>query len=129
MTEKTKIQATIDAMTTAFAAHDIDGIMKTYEPDAVVVGQPETPISGVVSLREMFAGFLALEPKFTFINHEIFVAGDIALHLNNWTMTGAAPDGANVEMVGLSAVVLRKQKDGKWLMVIDNPFGDFLLKK
>jgi len=129
MTDKASIQATIDAMTTAFSAHDIDTIMTTYEPNAVVVGQPETPISGTQALRDMFAGFIAINPQFNFIAHEIVVAGDIALHLNNWNMTGTAPDGTKIEQGGLSVVVLRKQADGKWLMVIDNPYGDFLLQK
>ena len=34
------VQSTIDAMTGAFARGDVAGILATYEPGAVVLGQP-----------------------------------------------------------------------------------------
>ncbi|NGO56158.1 YybH family protein, partial [Allomesorhizobium camelthorni] len=79
MNDHARIQSTIDAMTSAFARGDIDGVMATYEPDAVVVGQPGKPVSGTPALREMFAGFIALNPKFTFTSQDIVQAKDIAL--------------------------------------------------
>lgn len=57
--QKAKILSTIDTMTNAFHKGDIDGIMRTYEPGAVVVGKPGAPISGTPALRAMFAGFIA----------------------------------------------------------------------
>lgn len=123
------IQSTIDTMTSAFAAHDIDGVMATYEPGAVVVGEPGAPVSGTPALRDLFMQFVALDPKFTFIDHEIIQSGDIALHLNTWRMEGRDPNGSVIEQGGLSVVVLRKQPDGRWLMVIDHPYGDSLLKE
>lgn len=114
-------------MTSAFHEGDLDGIMKTYEPGAVVLGEPNTPLSGQEPLRSMFAGFIAAKARFTFAAHEVTVAGDIALHLTPWKMTGVAPDGSAIAASGLSVAVLRQQKNGDWLMVIDNPFGDALL--
>jgi uncharacterized protein (TIGR02246 family) len=124
-----KIQSTIDAMTSAFAAGDIDRILSTYESGAVVVGEPGMPVTGMPALREMFERFVALDPKFTFIDHEVVEAGDIALHLNTWKMEGRLADGTPVEQGGLSVVVLRKQVDGRWLMVIDHPYGDHIMKQ
>jgi uncharacterized protein (TIGR02246 family) len=129
MKQTTRIQATVDTMTSAFGRGDIDGIMGTYEPGAVVVGEPGVPISGTQALRAMFAGFIAVNPTFTFLDHEIIEAGDIALHSSTWRMTGNAPDGSPVEQGGLSVVVLRRQANGDWLMVIDNPYGDQILKR
>jgi ketosteroid isomerase-like protein len=126
---KAAILSTIDAMTTAFHQGDIDGIMQTYEPGAVVVGEPGTPISGTPALRALFAGFIAAKARFTFLGHEVIQAEDLALHLTPWRMAGVAPDGTAVEASGLSVAVLRRQPDGRWLMVIDDPFGDTLLKE
>lgn len=129
MDHKEAILSTIDAMTTAFHKGDIDGIMRTYEPGAVVVGEPGTPITGTPALRAMFAGFIAAKAHFTFLGHEVIQAEDVALHLTPWRMAGVAPDGTAVEASGLSVAVLRRQPDGRWLMVIDDPFGDALLKQ
>ena len=127
--EHSQIQLTIDTMTTAFSARNIEGILATYEPNAVVVGQPGKPVTGTPALRELFKQFMALDPKFTFTSQEVVQAGDIALHFNTWKMSGKSPEGTTVEQGGLSVVVLRKQPDGRWLMVIDNPFGDNILLK
>jgi ketosteroid isomerase-like protein len=127
--QKAKILSTIDTMTDAFHQGDIDGIMRTYEPGAVVIGQPGAPISGTPALRAMFAGFVAAKARFTFLGHEVIQAEDIALHLTPWRMAGVAPDGTAVAASGLSVAVLRRQPDGTWLMVIDDPFGDALLNQ
>jgi uncharacterized protein (TIGR02246 family) len=127
--ELAKIQSTIDTNNAAVSARDIEGILATYEANAVLVGQPGMPAMGTPALRESFKQFLALGPKLTVTSHEVVQAGDIALHSYTWKMSGKAPDGAPVEQGGLSVVVLRKQSDGRWLMVIDNPFGDHLLRK
>jgi ketosteroid isomerase-like protein len=129
MSQTERIQQTIDTMTNAFGKGDIDGVMRTYEDGAVVVAQPGVPLTGTPALRAMFGQFVALSPKFTFLDHEIVEAGDLALHLNAWRMSGVAPDGSVVEQGGLSVVVLRRQPSGAWLMVIDDPFGDWILKR
>jgi uncharacterized protein (TIGR02246 family) len=127
--ETAAIQATIDAMTSAFGRGDLDGILRTYEPDAVVADQPGSFAQGSPALRALFGQFLSLKPTFRFLEHEVIQAGDLALHLNVWNMRGTAPDGAAVEQGGLSVVVLRRQPDGRWLMVIDDPFGHAILDR
>jgi len=59
---------------------------------------------------------------------EVFASGDIALHIAPWKMTGQAPDGTPFDQNGLSVAVFRRQADGAWKMVIDNPNGDALLE-
>ena len=60
---------------------------------------------------------------------ETIEAGDLERHLSKWRMTGVAPDGSAVGQGGLSVVVLRRQPSGEWLIVIDDPFGDWILTR
>ncbi|MEQ9813911.1 MAG: SgcJ/EcaC family oxidoreductase [Azospirillaceae bacterium] len=122
--DQTAILETISAMTTAFAAGDIEGVMATYEPSAVVIAQPGQPVTGDADLRAMFAEFVASGVNFTYDAHEVVVAGDVGLHLMSWT----AP-GPNGPMTALSVAVLRRQPDGSWRMVIDHPFGDGVMQQ
>lgn len=122
------ILSTIVTMTDAFHKGDITGILRAYERGAVVVPEPGKPVDGEAALREMFAKFIAVKPRFTYTGHEVVRAGDLALHLAPWVMTGVAPDGTTVEDRGLSVAVLRRQADGRWLLVIDEPHGDALLR-
>lgn len=123
------IAATVLNMTDAFNRGDIPAILSTYEPGAVVVGEPGRPLQGEAALRGMFAEFIALKPSFSYSGHEVVMAGELALHISPWRMTGTGPDGVPMEQRGLSLAVLRRQADGRWLMVIDQPHGDALLRQ
>jgi uncharacterized protein (TIGR02246 family) len=124
-----QIQTTIDTNNKAVAAGDMEAILATYEATATMVPKPGIAVSGTPALREAFKQFLAVNPHISIINQDLVQSGDIALHSYTWKMSGQTPDGHPIEQNGFSLVVLRKQPDGKWLMVIDNPFGDALLKK
>src|SRR6184192_3443065 len=97
--------STIDQMTKAFHQGNIDGIMATYEPGAVVISEPGRPLSGTAALRAMFAGFVAAKARFTFSGHEVVQSDDIALHLTPWRMAGVAPDETPITANGLSVAV------------------------
>ena len=68
-------------------------------------------------------------PVFTYSGHEVFIKGNVATHISPWKMTAKAPDGTVIKQSGLSVAVLRKQKNGEWLMIIDDPHGQFLMNK
>ncbi|MVO15260.1 YybH family protein [Parasedimentitalea huanghaiensis] len=126
-TEQQKVLETITTMSSAFMAKDIDGVMATYEDTATVMFEPGQPVSDPDTLRAMFTGMSAVDPIFEFGEHEVFIAGDTALHITPWQMSGRAPDGTEISQSGLSVAVLRRQPGGTWLMVIDNPHGAQLL--
>jgi ketosteroid isomerase-like protein len=126
-TEENKVLGTITQMGSNYNSQDIDAVMKAYEASAVVLFEPGNPVSGSAAIKAAFQGSLAVNPHFVFGKHEVTIAGDIALHLTPWTMTGKTPDGHSISQSGLSVAVLRKQADGEWLMVIDNPHGQALL--
>lgn len=118
--DEAAVLSTIDTMTSAFAAGDIDAIMSTYADGAVVVAEPGSPVGGDAALRAMFAGFIASGVNFDYGAHEVIIAGDTALHLMKWT--AQTPDGEDAS--ALSVAVLQRATDGTWRMVIDHPFGD-----
>ena len=128
MTDDQKnVLAVVEAMTSAFEQGDIDAVMQTYEPNQSIAFEPGEPVSDSALSREMFQQFRALNPDFSYSGHEVIVEGDIAVHFAPWTMTGTAPDGQAVTGEGLSVAVLRRQPDGSWKMIIDNPHGSRLL--
>ena len=51
------------------------------------------------------------------------LAGDTAMVIGNWTLKVTDADGKDTESKGRYADVLRRQSDGSWLFVIDNPNG------
>ncbi len=129
MTEDQKaVLAAVETMTSRFMDGDIPSVMQSYEAAATVLFEPAVPVDQPDQLAQMFAGMAAVKPVFVYPSgHEVVVQGDIALHISPWSMTGEAPDGQKIAQQGLSVAVLRKQADGSWKMVIDNPHGGHLL--
>jgi ketosteroid isomerase-like protein len=121
------VLALIQSMTSSFEKGDIDAVMQTYEPSQSIAFQPGEPVSDSTLSRQMFEQFRAISPEFSYSGHEVIVEGDIAVHVAPWQMTGTDPEGKAVTGSGLSIAVLRRQSDGSWKMVIDNPHGSRLL--
>lgn len=122
------VLAVIQNMTDSFQDGDIAEVMASYENQATVVFEPDAPISDATQLEQMFSSMAAVNPVFNYdAGHEVIVNGDIAVHIAPWAMTGLTPDGQELAQSGLSIAVLRRQADGNWKMVIDNPHGGRLL--
>ncbi|CAM1374215.1 YybH family protein [Tenacibaculum xiamenense] len=127
--DQKKVYSTISKMVSAFQNKNIDGILSTYEENAVVMFEPQKPIQGKENLRKAFSQFVMFNPTYKFGGHEIYISGNIAKHISPWSMVGNLPDGTEIKESGLSIAILRKQADGNWLMIQDNPHGQYLLDK
>jgi uncharacterized protein (TIGR02246 family) len=110
--------------TAAFNAGDAAALMDLYEPDASLAPAPGQVVTGTAAIREVLAGFLALKGKMTIDTVRIIPAGDVALLHGSWILSGTGPDGNAIELAGRNTEVVRRQADGTWRFVIDNPFGD-----
>src|SRR5437660_11189097 len=107
----------------AMNAGDIDGLVSLYEPQATLTPAPGNLVTGLDAIRESFGPFIALKPTLTLTPRKLAETGDIALTCATWELTGTGPDGSPVRMSGNSVEVCRRQPDGRWLFVIDNPHG------
>ena len=126
--EEKLVLSVITSMTEAFNQKNMAGIMASYESGAGVVFEPGRQVSGSSQLMSMFNQAFQINPAFSYPNgHEVFIANDIALHISPWVMKATSPDGSMIKDKGLSVAVLRKQDDGRWLMVLDDPHGSNLL--
>lgn len=107
----------------AFSAGDLVALVALYEPNAVLVPQPGQIVTGREAIREALQGFLALCGEFRLEVKSVAGTGDLALVRSDWSLVGMAPGGCQVNLSGRAAEVVRRQPDGTWLYVIDNPFA------
>ena len=122
MTPQTPVEA-IELFSACLNEGDVDGAIELYEPDAVFVPEPGRSIRGLDEIRAALAEFAALKPELSGSVKEVLEAGDTALVKYDWRLVGTAPDGAPVEMAARSADVVRRQADGSWRVLIDDPYG------
>ena len=92
--EQQNVSNAIQRMTKAFENKDMDKVLEAYEPNAIVMFQPEVAVSGKENLRQGFIQFASVNPKFTYSGHEVFISGNIATHISPWHMEGVLPDGS-----------------------------------
>ena len=103
-------------------AGDIESALALYEPDAAFVVEPGKVVTGKEAIRQVMTEFVAMKPTLT-IDVKAVESGDIALLYGSWSLSGTNPDGSAVNMTGNSREVGRRQPNGDWLFVIDDPNG------
>jgi ketosteroid isomerase-like protein len=110
----------------AITSGDMDAALSLYEPEATFAmptGFGEGSVTGLHGLREALGGFLAMSPELKVNAEKTLLSGDTALVIGNWTLKGRDAEGNDVDARGRYADVVRRQPDGSWLFVIDNPNG------
>ncbi len=111
-------------ITEALNAGDLDGVVALYEPEAILLTGPEegNVARGTEAIRRFFSEFIAMKPKARTEVDMTIQVGDIALTGCNWVFESTGPDGGPINVSGRSVEVVRRQPDGTWLFVIDNPY-------
>ena len=123
MTKPTTPAEVIEAFSARLEAGDVDGALALYEPEATFAPEPGAQISGLAAIRGALEQFVATRPAMTGDVEKVLEAGDVALVTNRWTLRGTGPDGAPLEMGGVSADVMRRRADGSWGILVDDPWG------
>lgn len=114
---------TVAQLVNAINHGNLETALTFYEPGATLVVKPGIVATGTVALREALAGFVALKPTLTTAAQQVMEVGDVALYCSRWSLRGTDPAGNPVHMDGRSSDILRRQSDGNWLIVLDNPWG------
>ncbi len=118
-----KPEETSQLLAEALKSGDLEAALALYEADATFFTDVGQSVTGAAAIREAFTGFVATKPILEIENVVSAVSGDIALTQNKWTIKTIEPDGSPVEGAGHSAEVVRRQPDGTWKFIIDNPWG------
>ncbi len=106
-----------------FNAGDVDRLIAAYYAEgAVLAAEPGASASGA-ALRTGLEKYLALRGKITATTRHTLVAGDTALLVIDWVIEGTDPNGQPIKFPGTSTDVVRRDGDGVWRCIIDNPHG------
>lgn len=106
------------------AGGSVEDILTLYEPTATFITQDRQRLDGHAALREAMAVFAAARPRLT--PKLILVArhgDDLAVIYNDWTLAAVLADGTKMAQHGRAIEILRRQADGTWRFVFDDPFA------
>ena len=102
---------------------NLDALMPLYESEAAFATQPGSLAHGSPGVRQALAGFISMNGKLDLEVTRVLEVDNLALVTGTWTFDGTGPDGEPVRLAASNADVLRRQADGTWRFVIDNPWG------
>jgi ketosteroid isomerase-like protein len=113
----------VAAYLATFGTGDGESLDRHYEPGAVLVPRPGQPLVGAAQRITAHNHLLSLGLPMRAQARHVYLAGDIALLIVDWSVSGVSANGHPVELGGTAADVARRAPDGRWRYVIDNPFG------
>jgi ketosteroid isomerase-like protein len=123
MSKKMTPGEVLNAVTEGINTGNLDSLMTLYEADACFASQPGQLAKNPESVRQSLRNFIDLKGKLDLKVKRALQASDLALVTSEWSFSGTGPEGNPVNMAAKSADVLRRQADGTWRFVIDNPWG------
>ena len=113
----------LESIVTGINSGNLDSLEPLYEREAAFATEPGSLAHGGPGVREALTGFISMKGKLDLEVTRVLVVDDLALVLGVWTFNGTGPDGEPVRLAARNADVLRRQGDGTWRFVIDNPWG------
>jgi ketosteroid isomerase-like protein len=97
--------------------------MTLYEKDACFASKTGQIVKDPEKIRQAFQDFIDMGGKLDAKAKRVLHADNLALLITEWSLTGTEPDGKPINLNGRGTIVLRRQPDDTWLMVIENPWG------
>ena len=120
---------TVNELSDAISRGDLEAALALYEPNAVLVAQPGQLARGSTELRAALGRFIGLKPELRSETQNVIEVGDMALYTGRWILRGTDSSGQTMTMGGVSSDILRRQRDGRWLIAVDNPWGAKILEQ
>jgi ketosteroid isomerase-like protein len=119
----TEPEGVVASLLERFNSGKVSAMLAHFEPGAVFVARDGRAVTDPTEIaaepeRDMSLG-LPLKAK----ARHVFVAGDIAQIVVDWSIEGTGPNGVHVRIGGSASDVLRRGADGRWRYLIDNARG------
>jgi len=108
----------------SFNAGDVDATVACYESQACFMSRSGRTARGAMELRDVYRVTFSNKPQIKFRVRKVVPAGDdLALVVVEWRSKAVSSVGEVRLWAGTATNIVRRQPDGSWKLVLDNPYG------
>jgi uncharacterized protein (TIGR02246 family) len=104
-------------------AGDLDALLSLYEPTCRMVRRDGSVAQGHAEIRAVLERVIAIRARMTSEIVKVVTCDELAMVYNDWQMSAKRPDGRPVEAAGKALEVVRRQPDGTWRFILDDPYA------
>lgn len=103
-------------------AGDLEGLLALYEPRATLVAGDGALLVGRDAIRGFLAPLVEMKARIDMGAVTVVPLDEhLAVLHHDWQATLTGPDGKPTAMSGKATEVVRRQPDGSWLFLLDDP--------
>jgi uncharacterized protein (TIGR02246 family) len=124
----THFDRTNPAAAVAFFRHcihsgDLQGAVSCFDKDATYIERDGQEIKGLENIEKAMQHLCTWKPDIKGSKQRVTIVGNSAIWIDKWTLKASMPDGNAIEMTGATACMMKRNADGIWVWVVDNPFA------
>lgn len=102
---------------------DLKGALSCFDAEATYIERDGQEIKGLSNIEKALEGICSWKPEIKGGKHRVTIVGNLAIWIDKYVVKAKMPNGDPMEMEGLTACMLKRNHDGIWLWLVDNPFA------
>ena len=102
---------------------DLAGALSCFDKDATYIERDGREIKGLDNIEKSMDHLCKWKPDIKGSRHKVTIVGDLAVWADAFTLKAFTPDGNPLEMNGATACLMKRNENGIWLWLVDNPFA------
>ncbi len=102
---------------------DLAGAVSCFDGEAVYIPTIGSIARGTAEIRAGMEMLCSMKPNLQAKRSVAYIVGDLASWVDEWHLQATLPDGTALNMTGVSSDILKRQPDGIWVYLVDNPYG------
>jgi ketosteroid isomerase-like protein len=119
----TEPEGVVPSLIERFNSGKISAMMGLYDSEAVLIADDGRTVTDRAEIAAQLERDLKLGLPLEANARHVFVAGDIAEIVVDWSIDGTGPDGKHVHVEGSASDIARRGTDGLWRTLLDNRRG------
>jgi ketosteroid isomerase-like protein len=119
----TEPEGVVPSLVARFNSGEVSAMMSLYGPDAVMIARDGRTVTDRTEIETQLRHDISLGLPLKANARHVFVNGDIAEIVLDWSIEGTGPNGEPVHLGGSASDIVRRGADGHWQYLIDNALG------